>query len=126
MATKKSWFSNVKVKKKEPKVVEKPVTTVEENEQSVAEVIKEVKSEALWEIVWNWQATFVKKPVWRIKFEAVAAAYPMFKLPPEIRRYLQSRWLGTNVWKKDKEWLERHNVDLEMVEKLKRFLTWEL
>jgi hypothetical protein len=47
-------------------------------------------------------------------------------LPEEIRRYLISHGLTSEVYKKDKEWLEKHNVDLEMVEKLKKFLTEKL
>jgi hypothetical protein len=34
--------------------------------------------------------------------------------------------LTTEVYKKSKEWLEKHNVDLKMVEKLKDFLTERL
>jgi hypothetical protein len=68
----------------------------------------------------------VVKPVWRIKFEAQVAPVPMFMLPVEIRKYLQSHWLSSDVFKKDKEWLEKHNVDMEMIEKLKKFLTERL
>jgi hypothetical protein len=47
-------------------------------------------------------------------------------LPDDIRRYLVSHGLNSNVYKMDKEWLEKHNVDPEMVEKLKKFLTERL
>lgn len=47
-------------------------------------------------------------------------------LPADIRRYLQSNGLSSDVFKKDKEWLEKHNVDMEMVDKLKKFLTERL
>lgn len=80
------------------------------------------KSKVIWEIGW----TKVEKPVWRIKFEAQVAPYPMFKLPEDIRRYLINNWLTSDVYKKDKEWLEKHNVDMKMVEKLKQFLTERL
>jgi len=80
------------------------------------------KSKVIGEIGW----TKVEKPVWRIKFEAQVAPYPMFMLPEEIRRYLISHGLTTDVYKKDKEWLEKHNVDMEIVEKLKQFLTERL
>jgi hypothetical protein len=47
-------------------------------------------------------------------------------LPEELRRWLMSNGLTTDVYKKDKEWLEKNNVDMEMVEKLKKFLTERL
>jgi hypothetical protein len=47
-------------------------------------------------------------------------------LPADIRSYLVSHGLTTEVYKKDKEWLEKHNVDMKMVEKLKKFLTERL
>lgn len=50
----------------------------------------------------------------------------MFKLPEDLRRYLVSKGLTTDVYKMDKEWLEKHNVDMEMIEKLKKFLTEKL
>ena len=50
----------------------------------------------------------------------------MFMVPAEIRNYLTKKGLTTDVWKKDKEWLEKHNVDMEIVEKLKQFLTERL
>jgi hypothetical protein len=80
------------------------------------------KSKVIWDIGW----TKVEKPVWRIKFEAQVAPYPLFMLPEEIRKYLIKKWFNSEIYKKDKEWLEKHNVDMEIVEKLKKFLTERL
>lgn len=80
------------------------------------------KSKVIWEIGW----TKVEKPVWRIKFEAQVAPYPLFMLPEDIRKYLIKKWFNSEIYKKDKEWLEKHNVDMEIVEKLKQFLTERL
>ena len=80
------------------------------------------KSKVIGEIGW----TKVEKPVWRIKFEAQVAPYPMFMLPEDIRKYLIKKWFNSEIYKKDKEWLEKHNVDMEIVEKLKQFLTERL
>ena len=130
------------VEEKTPEIEETTVSTVVENEISDAEDLggtiinaeqeiglkkstkwtKYKKSKVIWDIGW----TKVEKPVWRIKFEAQVAPYPLFMLPEEIRRYLISHGLTSEVYKKDKEWLEKHNVDLEMVEKLKKFLTEKL
>jgi hypothetical protein len=80
------------------------------------------KSKVIWDIGW----TKVEKPVWRIKFEAQVAPYPLFMLPEDIRKYLIKKWFNSEIYKKDKEWLEKHNVDMEIVEKLKQFLTERL
>lgn len=80
------------------------------------------KSKIIWAIGW----TNVEKPMWRIKFEAQVAPYPLFMLPEEIRKYLIRKGFTSDIYKKDKEWLEKHNVDMEIVEKLKKFLTEKL
>lgn len=101
-----------------------PVSTVIENEISKIENI-EVKNSPDG-LIWNVWESVVVKPKGRIVFEAQVAPVPMFKMPKEIREYLTNNWFTTDVWKKDKEWLEKHNVDMEMVEKLKKFLTEKL
>ncbi len=145
---KKSWFSNVKIKKKakaekavtepvtkevpnttpvveENEIIEpeKPVTVVEEMDLSDVKVIGMKKSQVKREIVGNWTSTMYQAPKWRIKFEAQVAPIPMFLLPIHIQKYLLSKWFGTNIWKKDKEWLEKHNVDMKIVEDLKKFIS---
>ena len=103
--------------------IENPVSTVVEKEITEVNTIGFTKSQLKWEIVWNWTRTTVQQPRWRIKFEAQVAAVPMFKLPEDIRRYLISNWLPTTVWQWDKEKLEKRKVNMEMVEKLKKFLS---
>ena len=99
-----------------------------DDELSTGTVIEEeeiiVKSK--WDIIGDVGGSKIIKPQWRIKFEAQVAPVPMFMLPEDIRRYLQSHWLSSDVFKKDKEWLEKHNVDMGMVDKLKKFLTERL
>ena len=118
-------------KKKKVEEQEKPVTTIPQNtENNVAteetnNVPTEVERQAQ-NVFGDVGGSKVVKPVWRIKFEAQVAPVPMFMLPVEIRKYLQSHWLSSDVFKKDKEWLEKHNVDMEMIEKLKKFLTERL
>ena len=121
---------------------ENPVCFVEENKISDAEITsgttvhseqeiglkkstkwtKYKKSKVIWDIGW----TKVEKPVWRIKFEAQVAPYPLFMLPEDIRKYLVRNGFTSSLYLKDKEWLEKHNVDMEIVEKLKQFLTERL
>lgn len=151
MAAKRKITIKKKVKEveKTPEIDEKiteieenPVSFVEENEISDVEIpsgtvfhdeeeifvkkttkwTKFKKSKVIWDIGW----TKVEKPVWRIKFEAQVAPYPLFMLPEDIRKYLIKKWFNSEIYKKDKEWLEKHNVDMEIVEKLKQFLTERL
>lgn len=120
----KKWQKLSEVEIKAPVIEEEtPVSTVIENEMNDVEEAKPTKRKIAWEIVWNWSKTVYQAPKWRIKFEAQVAPVPMFLLPAHIRSYLQSRWLGTNVWRRDKEWLERHNVDMKIIEELKQFLS---
>lgn len=155
MAAKKSWRwtkkSTKKVEKVEEIVVENDTntgTTVVENEISdvVDAVLNDVPVEEetvsensewkkVWftrkelkkdKVLWEIWGSVVTKPKWRIVFEAQVAPFPMFKLPEDLRRYLISNGLTTDVYKMDKEWLEKHNVDMEMIEKLKKFLTEKL
>ena len=140
--TKKSIKKETKMVEKAPEIEENTVSTVVENEISDAEDLggtiinaeqeiglkkstkgtKYKKSKVIWDIGW----TKVEKPVWRIKFEAQVAPYPLFMLPEDIRKYLIKKWFNSEIYKKDKEWLEKHNVDMEIVEKLKQFLTERL
>ncbi len=147
MASKKWWSSKktkkeVKIEEKVAEIEETPVNTVVENEISDAEDLsgtivhaeeeiglkksdlkgKKEKSKVIWEIGW----TEVKKPMWRIKFEAQVAPYPMFMLPEHIRKYLINHGFTSELYKKDKEWLEKHKVDMNIVEDLKKFLTEKL
>lgn len=96
---------------------ETPVSTVVEKQITAPRHVK-MKDRVLGDV----GGSKVTKPVGRIRFEAQVWPYPMFMVPAEIRNYLTKKGLTTDVWKKDKEWLEKHNVDLEMVEKLKQFL----
>lgn len=132
----------VKEVEKTPEIEENAVSTVVENEISDVEIpawttfqeeeeifvkkstkwTKFKKSKVIGEIGW----TQVEKPVWRIRFEAQVAPYPLFMLPEDIRKYLIKKGFNSEIYKKDKEWLEKHNVDMEIVEKLKQFLTERL
>lgn len=96
---------------------ETPVSTVEEKVITAPKHIK-MKDRVLGDV----GGSKIVKPVGKIRFEAQVWPYPMFMVPTEIRNYLIKKGLTTNVYLKDKEWLEKHNVDMEMVEKLKQFL----
>lgn len=78
------------------------------------------------QIVGSWSRTNVVAPKWRIRFEAQQASVPMFMLPDDIRRYLTNKWWWSGVRKKSKERLEKHHADMEMIAKLKAFLSGRL
>ena len=144
MAAKRKITLKKKTKEveKTPVIEETPVTTVVENEisdvkEASGTIIsteqeiglkksdltgKKEKSKVIWTVGW----TEVKQAQGRIKFEAQVQPFPLFMLPEDIRKWLVSNGLTSDVYTKDKEWLEKHNVDMEMVEKLKKFLTERL
>lgn len=117
-------------KKEETKVeittveTETPVTTDLEDE--INDVLETEVNDSPDGLIWDVWGSSVIKPKGRIVFEAQVAPVPMFKMPKEIREYLTNNGFTTDLWQKDKEWLEKHNVDMEMVEKLKKFLTERL
>ena len=114
------------IKVEEPTVIEEetPVSTVIENEITNEEAPKrKSKKGAEEKVIWTIGDTVVAKPKGRICFEAQVAPVPMFKLPADIRRYLVNHGFSSDVYKRDKEWLEKHWADMEMINKLKDFLT---
>lgn len=128
----KKWqkMSDLEAKKVEnvvTTVVENKISDVEPTEPTITPLEEEnVSQKSVENLIWTVWETVVAKPKWRIVFEAQVAPVPMFKMPADVREYLTNNWFTTDLWKKDKEWLEKHNVDMEMVEKLKKFLTEKL
>lgn len=96
-------------------IIEAELNNVKEEEKKVSK-----KSE---KVIWTVGDTVVTKPKGQIAFEAQVAPVPMFKIPADIRQYLMNNGFTTDVYKKDKEWLDAHNVDMEMIDRLKDFLT---
>lgn len=124
MTTKTTTRNTVSKKKVVPESVEEWIEelTKQVEEMAGTTVVESKKSNRImWDIGW----TVVTKPRGRIMFEAQVAPIPMFKLPIELQRYLRTKGFGTNVWRRPKEWLEKHWADMEMIEKLKDFLAGE-
>ena len=119
------------LKKKSTKDQEKSVTTIPQNTEKNVQTdeVKNVQGDVekmAQKVLGDVGGSVITKPQGRIKFEAQVAPVPMFLLPADIRSYLQSHGFSSDLYKKDKEWLEKHNVDMEMVDKLKKFLTERL
>ena len=122
---------NIVLKKKSTTDQKKSVTTTPQNTKKNVQTAESKNVQAKVEkqaqkVIGDVGGSVIAKPQWRIKFEAQVAPVPMFMLPVEIKRYLQSHGFSSDLYKKDKERLEKHNVDMEMVEKLKQFLTERL
>ena len=69
----------------------------------------------------------VKSPVLQksafIKTKALTTPVCLYELPEDIRQYLINMGFGTNVYEKGEEWLIKHNADMKMIEKLKKFIS---
>lgn len=58
-----------------------------------------------------------------IRTVSLRSPIPMYQLPEDIQQYLKNMCFGTNVYLMDKEWLEKHNADMEMINKLKQYIS---
>lgn len=69
----------------------------------------------------------VKSPVFQkssfIKTKAYNTPVCLYELPEDIRTYLTNMWWWSNVYEKGEEWLVKHWADMEMIEKLKKFIS---
>lgn len=101
--------------------IENELTNIQheaENEQTGNK--KKVKSDVVWTVWWT---NVHMQPRW-IRFQKFDAPVPMFMIQDEeLRSYLVTKGFWTNVYQKDKEWLESHWADMEMIERLKRYVT---
>ena len=123
-----------KIEENEVKNEENVGTTVVENEinneieAELENVQAETKNEPKWkaknDVVWTvWWTSVHMQPRW-IRFQKFDAPVPMFMIQDEeLRSYLVTKGFWTNVYQKDKEWLESHWADMEMIERLKRYVT---
>ena len=131
-----------KIEENEVKNEENVGTTVVENEinneieNELKNVQAETKNEPKWkakneqvnkpdDVVWTvWWTSVHMQPRW-IRFQKFDAPVPMFMIQDEeLRSYLVTKGFWTNVYQKDKEWLESHWADMGMIERLKRYVTW--
>lgn len=69
----------------------------------------------------------VKTPVYQkssfIKTKAFNTPVCLYELPDDIRTYLTNMWWWTNIYEKWEERLIKHNADMDMIEKLKKFIS---
>ena len=97
-----------------------PATPDLDDKDQIDEEIKKVEEKM--EILWK-----VKSPVYQkssfIKTKAYNTPVCLYELPEDIRTYLTNMWWGTNVYEKGEEWLVKHWADMEIIEKLKKFIS---
>lgn len=105
-------------KKEEKKEEEKEEKTLKEELKKVKENMEKLEDEIGKA---NWNPVFQKTAF--IKTVALKTPIPMYKLPEKFRTYLQNMGFGTNVYEKDKERLEKHGADMEIINELKQYLS---
>ena len=112
MATKKT--AKKATKKEEVKITPEVV-------EEAPEVIEEepVKSDVIWKIKGG-KAVHQKG---FLRMKAVRWPIDKSKLPEDIQKWLTNKGYGTNIYLRSKEELEKRHVDLEMVQKLKDFIS---
>ena len=120
MVTKKK--TTKKAVKKEVKEVKEEIITPEVpvEETPVVEEPKEKKEDTVIGTLKWWKT--VHQAINTVRMKALRWPVPKSSLPPHLQRWLTNKWYGTNVYMMDKEWLERHHVDMEKLEELKRFI----
>lgn len=57
-----------------------------------------------------------------LKMKSVMTPVNKRELPRHLQAWLTNKGYGTNVYLESKEWLEKHNVDMDKIEELKKFI----
>lgn len=100
------------------------ITTPKEEEEDIPEeeLDKEIKEVEEMMVIWK-----VRKPIYQkssfIKTKVLKTPLCLYELPDDIRKYLTNKGWWTNVYLKWEEWLVKHNADMNMIEKLKKFIS---
>lgn len=99
-------------------------TTPKEEEENLPDeqVEKEIKKVEEMMVIGK-----VRKPIYQkssfIKTKVLRTPPCLYELPDDIRKYLTNKGWGTNIYLKGEEWLVKHNADMNMIEKLKKFIS---
>lgn len=123
MSTKKKATEVAEVKEEVTKAVEAEEVKAEEVAPEATEVAEEPKKEeprVIGSLKWGSE---VHQKNGHLKIKAIRWPISKRELPEDIRRWLTNKGYGTNIYLKSKEELERRNVDLKMVDKLKKFIS---
>jgi hypothetical protein len=105
--------------KKTEVVLEEKTTTPDLPEEVIEEEVKKVEEKMIIGQVRN--KVYQKSSY--IKTKSLRSHPCNYELPDDIRKYLNNKGWGSNVYLKGEEWLVKHNADLKMIEKLKNYLS---
>jgi len=107
-----------------PTETETPTTSgVEEDSLSEKKLEKEIKHvEEEMTVIWHVRSKVYQKSSF-IKTKTLKTFPTLNQLPEDIRKYLTNKWWGSNVYLKWEERLLKHKADMNMIEKLKKFLS---
>lgn len=89
-------------------------------EEKLEKEIKHVAEEMT--VIWHVRNKVYQKSSF-IKTKTLKTHPTLNQLPDDIRRYLTNKWWWSNVYLKWEEWLLKHKADMNMIEKLKKFLS---
>ena len=123
MSTKKKATEVAEVKEEVTKAVEAEEVKAEEVAPEATEVAEEPKKEeprVIGSLKWGSE---VHQKNGHLRIKAIRWPISKRELPEDIRKWLTNKGYGTNIYLKSKEELERRNVDLKMVDKLKKFIS---
>ena len=104
---------------KTEEIAHKEETWAENEEKPVKEEPKK-ESRVIWSLKWG---NDVHQKNGHLKIKAVRWPISKRELPEDIRKWLTNKGYWTNIYLKSKEELEKRNVDLKMVDKLKKFIS---
>lgn len=112
----------IKKEKEENQKMEELDKEVESNlESKIKEVEKQM--EKLQDEIGKANGNPVRQKQGFIRTVSLKSPIPMYQLPEDIQQYLKNMCFWTNVYLMDKEWLEKHNADMNMIKKLKDFIS---
>lgn len=105
----------------EPQTVQTPTQPTEEKKEET-KVTETEKKEEKPDVIGNISWREVHQQLKTVRMKRVTWPISKSKLPKDIQEWLTNKGYGTNIYLKPKEWLQSHKVDMEMVEKLKKFI----
>lgn len=120
MVTKKKTAKKT-VKQEEVKTPEIVDEVAELREEVEKEIVKEEKkkSDVIGSLKWGKEVHQAGK---HLKIKSVMTPVNKSELPRHLQAWLTNKGYGTNVYLESKEWLERHHVDMDKIEELKKFI----
>lgn len=110
----KEEVKEVKEEKKEEKKEEQG-----KEKEEIKEEKKAKKSDVIGSLKWGKEVHQAGK---HLKIKWVIAPVSKKELPKHIQKWLTNKGYGTNVYLESKEWLEKHHVDMDKLEELKKFI----